>query len=61
MSDELEEVEVTRFEVIDHTSSGTGRDFVKYAVSVRLAYQDDGKTLKVFLEDSMTWAMLKIL
>lgn len=53
MSDALEEVEVTRFEVVDHTSTGTGRDFVKYAVSVKLAYQDNGKTLKIFLEDSM--------
>ena len=52
MSDELEEVEVSRFEVIDHTITGAGRDFVKYAVSVKLSYQDDGRTLKVLLEDS---------
>jgi hypothetical protein len=42
---------VSRFEVIDHTSTGTGRDFVKYGVTVALGYQDDGKTLKVFLRD----------
>jgi|TARA_R110000751_G_scaffold44254_2_gene101387 hypothetical protein len=50
--EELDAVTVSRFEVIDHTIAGTGRDFVKYAVSVRLAYQDGGETLKVFLEDS---------
>ena len=50
--EELDAVTVTRFEVIDHSLTGTGRDFVKYAVSVRLSYQDGGETLKVFLEDS---------
>lgn len=53
MNNGIEEVDVNRFEVVDHTSTGTGRDFVKYAVSVKLAYQDNGKTLKIFLEDSM--------
>lgn len=38
---------VTRFEVIDET----GRAMVKYGVSVELSYQDDGRTLKVFLKD----------
>ena len=38
---------VTRFEVIDES----GRVIVKYDVSVELTYQDDGKTLKVFLKD----------
>tara|TARA_B110000908_G_C10159936_1_gene405498 strand:- start:674 stop:880 length:207 start_codon:yes stop_codon:yes gene_type:complete len=52
MDKELEEVEVSRFEVIDHTITGAGRDFVKYAVSVKLSYQDDGRALKVLLEDS---------
>lgn len=42
---------VTRFEVIDHTSTGTGRDFVKCGVDVELSYQDDGDTLKVFLKE----------
>jgi hypothetical protein len=36
---------VSRFEVVDET----GRLIVKYGVSVELLYQDDGKTLKVFL------------
>jgi|TARA_B110000483_G_scaffold221969_1_gene278475 hypothetical protein len=39
---------VTRFEVIDES----GRVIVKYDVSVELNYQDDGKTLKVFLKDN---------
>jgi hypothetical protein len=44
---------VTRFEVIDHTWAGTGRivNMTHYDVSVELSYQDDGKTLKVFLKD----------
>jgi hypothetical protein len=42
---------VTRFEVIDDTWAGTGRVFAHYGCSVELSYQDDGKTLKVFLTD----------
>lgn len=42
---------VTRFEVIDHTKNGEGRVLVKYGVSVELSYQDDNRTLKVFLTD----------
>ena len=44
---------VTRFEVIDHTWAGTGRivNMTHHDVSVELSYQDDGKTLKVFLKD----------
>ena len=38
---------VTRFEVIDET----GRAMVKYNVSVELSYQDDGRTLKIFLKE----------
>ena len=38
---------INRFELIDET----GRVVVKYGVSVELLYQDDGKTLKVFLKD----------
>ena len=38
---------INRLEVIDET----GRVVVKYDVSVELLYQDDGKTLKVFLKD----------
>jgi hypothetical protein len=36
---------VTRFEVIDES----GRIYVKYGVEVELSYQDDGRTLKVFV------------
>ena len=38
---------INRFEVIDKT----GRVIVKHGVSVELSYQDDGQTLKVFLQD----------
>ena len=37
---------INRFEVIDET----GRVIVRHGVSVELNYQDDGKTLKVFLK-----------
>ena len=45
------EAKVTRFEVIDHTEAGEGRIIVKYGVTVELSYQDDGRTLKVFIKD----------
>ena len=38
---------INRFELIDET----GRVVVKYGVSVELLYQDDGRTLKVVLQD----------
>lgn len=42
---------VTRFEVIDHRegSEAYGRAFVSHGVGVELSYQDDGRTLKVFV------------
>lgn len=45
------EEHVTRFEVIDHRTGGEGRIFTSYAAKVELSYQDNGKTLKVFLSD----------
>ena len=42
---------VTRFEVIDHTKQKLGRVLVKYDTNVELSFQDDNKTLKVFLTD----------
>lgn len=38
---------VTRFEVI----SGEGRLIVRYDVEIAVSYQDDGRTLKVFMRD----------
>ena len=38
---------VTRFEVIE---GGIGRTVVRHNVSVQLSLQDEGRTLKVFLE-----------
>ena len=43
--------QVTRFELIDHTARNSLRAVVRYDCSVELSYQDNGKTLKVFLKD----------
>lgn len=43
------ESNVTRFEVIDQT----GRAYVRYGVEIELSYQDDGRTLKVFVRERM--------
>lgn len=41
---------VTRFEVINHTLGGTGREYTHKSVKkVELSLQDEGRTLKVFL------------
>lgn len=47
------ETKPTRFEVIDHrkTSNTIGRCFVAHDVNVELSYQDDWKTLKVFITE----------
>ena len=42
---------VTRFEVIDHTEGGRGRFYTKHNIKVDLSFQDDSKTLKVFVSD----------
>lgn len=39
--------DVTRFEVIDPT----GRLLVRYGVQVAFSFQDEGRTLKMFLRD----------
>jgi hypothetical protein len=44
---------VTRFEVIDHTKEMRGRAYVKYNIEVELSFQDDGQTLKVFVNDKI--------
>jgi hypothetical protein len=41
----VEQDTVTRFEVIDET----GRAYVRYGVKIDLSFQDDGRTLKVFV------------
>lgn len=47
-------IKVSRVEVIDHSKTfeeGGGRIFVKKdCVEVELSYQDDGKTLKLFIK-----------
>ena len=39
--------DINRFEVIDNT----GRKIVKYNKDIELSFQDDDKTLKVFIKD----------
>jgi hypothetical protein len=42
---------VTRVEVIQHSEPHNGRAYTKYdAKDVEIQYQDDGKTLKIFLK-----------
>jgi hypothetical protein len=42
---------VTRVEVIQHSPPHNGRAYTNYnAKDVELQYQDDGKTLKIFLK-----------
>lgn len=47
---------ITRVEVIEHRSGlsahqGVGRIYVAHPCAVTLRYQDDGRTLKVFVDD----------
>lgn len=39
-------IEKIRFEVIDET----GRQYVKYNVNLKFSFQDEGRTLKVFVD-----------
>lgn len=48
---DMKTAKVTRFEVIDHRTNGTGRAFTAYDCSIQLSLQDDGRTLKVFVDD----------
>jgi hypothetical protein len=45
-------VQVTRFEVID----ANGRVLVANPTTIKLSYQDDGRTLKVFVEGTAKYA-----
>lgn len=50
------EFSVNRFEVIDHTSEGDGRSYVKWVdddFDVTLDLQDNARTLKVFLKQQL--------
>ena len=46
-------IQVSRFEIIDHTENGEGRVFVKYGqnMKVQTSIQDEDKTLKIFISD----------
>lgn len=48
---ELLTKDVTRFEVIDHSKKMRGRYVVEYGIKVEVSIQDDGKTMKIFLND----------
>ena len=47
MTKSFEQKEVTRFEVIDEQ----GRTYARWNVEIELSYQDDGRTLKVFVKE----------
>ena len=50
----METKNITRLEVINHSSEGeTGRLLVKRGIAVSLSLQDEGRTLKVFLDDAV--------
>ena len=50
----METKNITRLEVINHSSEGeTGRLLVKKNISASLSLQDEGRTLKVFLDDAV--------
>lgn len=42
---------VTRVELISHTKKNLGRVYVEYGVRASLSLQDEGRTLKIFVED----------
>ncbi len=49
--DTIKNDKITRVEVIDHTPNGKGRVFSRYGIKeMELSYQDDDKTLKIFLK-----------
>ena len=43
----MDSEKVTRFEVIDNG----GRVYTKYDVNIELSYQDDWRTLKIFVNE----------
>lgn len=54
MDEEAIEYIVNRIEIIDSTKTGDGRVYVKWEdfdFDVGFSQQDDGRTLKIFLED----------
>lgn len=49
--DKKEDSKVTRLEVIDHSPQGEGRTYIQCGIKeLELSYQDDGKTLKIFIK-----------
>jgi hypothetical protein len=51
MQEQNDTSKVTRVEVIQHSPPYNGRAFTKYnAKDVEIQFQDDGRTLKIFLK-----------
>lgn len=49
--DKKEDSKITRLEVIDHSPQGEGRAYIQHGIKeLQLSYQDDGKTLKIFIK-----------
>lgn len=48
---------VTRFEMIDHRAEGQGRILALYGIKVEVDFQDDGRTMKVFIHDGQPFVM----
>jgi len=47
---------VNRLEVIDHTSKGEGRAYIKRGdINVEIEYQDAGQTIKIFITDGKSY------
>lgn len=43
---------IRRFEVINHSKNGEGREYTRYGdFQIEVQVQDDGKTLKIFISD----------
>lgn len=48
----MELIKIKRLEIIDHTSTGEGREYVKRGnLEIEFSLQDDNQTLKVFITD----------
>jgi hypothetical protein len=54
MSDNGDPAQVTRIDLIDHRAGVTdfGRIYSAWFCAITLSYQDDGRTLKVFVTDA---------
>lgn len=50
--EKLEKQTCSRLEIVDHTSTGEGRAYIKRGnLEIEFSIQDDNQTLKVFITD----------